>query len=651
MLKVTPPISDPELLNRFLATGSEKAFAEILRRYGAMVYGICRRVLRNPADVDDAWQATFFLLARKAGTIRNQSALPSWLHGAARKIVAVAQRQARQRARLQSWVVRSERACEAADASALAEAREAAGLVEEELTKLPERYRAPLILHCLQGLPKPIIVRRLGWPAITVTGRLARGKALLRERLTKRGLTPAVIASILGGTGALRAWPIALSACTLAAATHLRLGSYGVIAPAPLALMKGVLTMTVIKKLQLALLMVMIVSGLSLSVVWMLPASQADDPPQVEKKQPVYSDPELQRDYEALQGRWLERCRIQKNFNYGIPATMDTWLVFNGSKQGWHARYGQESPTVDFKLEKTPSGKVLILSYSNSEVRYLYVIEGDLLIETSHRDPRNKLAKRIGEAGNEESTTMIYQKQSEAEVKARIAREGSPLRVQVAHQLRDLLIALHNYHADYKVLPQAAIFDQKADKPLLSWRVLILPYIKEGDLYKEFKLDEPWDSPHNKPLLAKMPKIFTHPEVDNDSEKGLTHYQAFVGPATQEAGRTYQFRPCFSLDPKFKLTLGQLTVADGTSNTMILAEARKGVPWTKPEDLLIEHDQAPLPELGAVPNGDDFLAAFGDGSVRDLKRTLDDKELATKLLRQLIGYKDGMNFDTSPIMK
>jgi hypothetical protein len=83
----------------------------------------------------------------------------------------------------------------------------------------------------------------------------------------------------------------------------------------------------------------------------------------------------------------------------------------------------------------------------------------------------------------------------------------------------------------------------------------------------------------------------------------------------------------------------------------MLAEARKGVLWTKPEDLLIEHDQAPLPELGAVPNGDDFLAVFGDGSVRDLKRTLDDKELATKLLRQLIGYKDGMTFDLTPLMK
>jgi RNA polymerase sigma factor (sigma-70 family) len=652
MLRVTPPISDPELLSQFLVTGSEEAFAEILRRYGAMVYGICRRRLRNPADVDDAWQATFLLLARKARTIRKQSSLASWLHGAARRIVVVAQRQARHRTQLQSLNETHLSSDPSPDASALAEARETAGLVEEELARLPERYRAPLILHCLQGLPKPLIVHQLGWPMITVTGRLARGKALLRRRLTKRGIAPTVIAGILSGTSALRAWPVALSACTLAAATQLRLGTCGVIAPAPLALMKGVLTMAVIKKLQLAFLMIMIVSGLSLGVVWMLPASQADDPPQVQKNQPVYSDPELQRDYEALQGRWLERCRIMKEINYGLPATMDTWVVFNGSKHGSHARYGDEQLREAFKLEKTPSGKVMVLSSgSKYEIRYLYVIEGDLLIQTWHRDPTKQLAKRIGEAGNEETTTTIYQKQSEAEVKARIAREGGPLRVQVAHQLRNLVIAYHNYHSDYSALPKAAIFDEKTGKPLLSWRVAILPYVHEANLYKEFKLDEPWDSPHNKALLAKMPKIFIHPEVDTDPKNGLTHYQIFVGPETKEAGRSYTFAPCFSWDPKFKLSLQELTHLDGTSNTLMLAEARNGVPWTKPEDLLIGDDQAPLPELGAVANGDDFLAGFGDGSVRDFKRTLEDKALAMKLLRQLIGYKDGMNFDTTPILK
>jgi hypothetical protein len=212
--------------------------------------------------------------------------------------------------------------------------------------------------------------------------------------------------------------------------------------------------------------------------------------------------------------------------------------------------------------------------------------------------------------------------------------------------MRQMMIAMHNYHNDYNHLPAHAIYDSTGKKPLLSWRVMILPYLEQDKLFKKFKLDEPWDSEHNKALLKEMPKIYQVPGVKG--EVGKTYYQVFTMPAKVEAGKTDKFRPVFSLAPT-KLTLGQLTVQDGTSNTICIAEAGNPVEWTKPADLLWEHDDAPLPKLGIRP-GDTFHVAFGDGSIRQIKKKIDDMDKHTRLMKQLIGRKDGLNEDFSAIV-
>jgi RNA polymerase sigma factor (sigma-70 family) len=644
--------SDCELLGQFLASGSEEAFARIVQRYGSLVYGVCRRYVSNDADADDAWQATFFVLARNAATIRKSQALASWLHGTARRVASFARRQAH-RLREQPLTESEIGPSRVLPADILMEARETASLLEHELAKLPERYRAPLILSCLQGLPKSVISQRLGWPSITVTGRLARGKALLRSRLTRRGLAPAVIAGALSGSSLLHAWPTALFTYVLSVAVQLRAGGTVGISPVPLAFMKGVILMSLVKKLSLAASLLIVLSGAALGLFWSLPTSQADDQyPQQAKSQNTYSDPELQRDYETLQGRWLERCSFGLNYTNPSLATTDAWLVFSGNRQGFQGRYKQEVWRNTFKLEKSAQGKILTTQSGDKVVdRVLYSIQGDILIKTYRSGDWEQLAKRVGEAGDPKVFTSIYQRVTDADIRARDKGEGGPNKKYVANQLLEIIRAFHNYHADWNILPQPALFDKTTSQPLLSWRVMLLPYLREGGLYREFHLNEPWDSAHNKPLLVKMPKIFTHPEVDSDPKAGLTHYQLFVGAAVHQPAKTYQFAPAFSWDPKFKLTLRELTFADGTSSTILLAEARKAVPWTKPEDLLIKDDQSPLPELGALPQGDDFLAAWGDGSVRNLYRSLPEKDKGEKLLRQMTGYHDGWNFDVSPIMK
>jgi hypothetical protein len=197
-------------------------------------------------------------------------------------------------------------------------------------------------------------------------------------------------------------------------------------------------------------------------------------------------------------------------------------------------------------------------------------------------------------------------------------------RMQSSNNLKQIGIALHNYHDATESFPPAAVYD-KNGKALLSWRVLILPYIEQDNLYREFKLDEPWDSKHNKKLLEKMPKVYQSPGVKTKNKYG-TFYQGFVGK-----GATF--------DGKTGLKLADFS--DGTSNTIMVAESATDVPWTKPEDMTFDPDKA-LPKLGGISPGT-FQALFGDGSVRNIRTTIKKdtlKALITVAGGEVIGADD-----------
>ena len=121
-------------------------------------------------------------------------------------------------------------------------------------------------------------------------------------------------------------------------------------------------------------------------------------------------------------------------------------------------------------------------------------------------------------------------------------------------------------------------------------------------------------------------------------------------PVNLPAGKTGKYMPIFAL-AKRTLTLGQITAKDGTSNTICIAEAAMPVEWTKPSDLLFEHDDAPLPKLGIRPGTDEFQVAFADGSVREIRKTIEDMQKHATVLKQLIGWKDGVKVDISAILK
>ncbi len=186
-------------------------------------------------------------------------------------------------------------------------------------------------------------------------------------------------------------------------------------------------------------------------------------------------------------------------------------------------------------------------------------------------------------------------------------------RGQCVNNLKQIGLALHNYHAVNGCFPAAAIVD-KEGRPLLSWRVAILPLLESEDLYERFHLDEPWDSPHNLGLLNLMPSCFACPS-DETLKPGATGYRAVLGGAF-----TSDFKPLRFAD-----------FPDGTSNTLFVGESLQAVPWTKPDDLAVGGG-LPLHGLGSR-HDDGFNALLVDGSVRFLKNAIDPNVLSALITR------------------
>ncbi|WP_205678748.1 YfbK domain-containing protein [Aquisphaera insulae] len=190
-------------------------------------------------------------------------------------------------------------------------------------------------------------------------------------------------------------------------------------------------------------------------------------------------------------------------------------------------------------------------------------------------------------------------------------------RNRCTENLRQIGLALQEYHNAFGCYPPAAIVDRQG-KPLLSWRVAILPYLGAKEQYAKFKLDEPWDSPHNLALMNDRPRVFACPG-DPETRPGMTGYQVVVGADTA-------FPPDFH-----PVTMAGIT--DGTSNTLAVGETRRDVPWTKPED--VPAASAAVPGQGALqgPHEGGTQMLFLDGSVRFVESTYEPSIVAALLTR------------------
>ncbi len=274
-------LSEWQLLERYLERRDEIAFEALVARHGPMVLAVCRRMLADHGDVEDAFQATFLVLVRRARQLGPRDAIGPWLYGVAARVALRARSQAARRRRSQP--IAGERFAAAADAAPID--RELCEVLDQELSRLPSKYRSPIVLCYLEGQTHEEAARSLAWPVGTVKGRLARARDLLRCRLARRGVTPTVSALTLVLAGDSKALiHRELLDRTVKSSLKLAMGhtAAGVVSTSIASLAQGVLSSMLITKLKWAGAAVL-VSGLALTGVGVAARQNAvqtrNDPP------------------------------------------------------------------------------------------------------------------------------------------------------------------------------------------------------------------------------------------------------------------------------------------------------------------------------------------------------------------------------------
>jgi RNA polymerase sigma factor (sigma-70 family) len=504
-------LSDAQLIERFVARRDEAAFELLVWRHGTMVLNLCRRLLRQEQDAEDAFQATFLVLARKARSIGKRESCASWLYKVAFRVALAARTVLAVRAARERPCPDELPAVEAPDDLAWRDLRP---VLDEEVRRLPEKYRAAFVLCCLQGRSNAEAAQELGCPPGTVLSRLSRARERLRQRLLRRGvcLSAGLVAAVVSANAQAAPVTADLVTTTSKAALGFAAGqaAAAVASARAAALTEGVIRAMFLSKLKLALGAVVVALGLAgLGVGFVGDQLVAAPPPSQEKPKPP-------------------------------PAT-------------------EPPPPVAEKRDESD-------------------------------DPTKAVLQRL----------------------------------ESRRKLKKIGTALQNFNDTYGKRPAPAIYS-KDDKPLLSWRVAILPFIEQDALYKAFHLDEPWDSEHNTKLLAQMPAFYAPP---GQKDGGKTYYQAIVGEGAA-------WEPRKQLPP--------VEFPDGTSNTICVVEAATPVPWTKPEDLPFVPDQA-LPKFGGLFDGN-FHALLVDGGVLFLSARADEEHL-----RRAITRADGNPIDFNKIV-
>lgn len=196
---------------------------------------------------------------------------------------------------------------------------------------------------------------------------------------------------------------------------------------------------------------------------------------------------------------------------------------------------------------------------------------------------------------------------------ARAQDRDAEIKAKDVDNLKKLGRAMYAYEKKWKAFPSAAICDA-VGKPLLSWRVAILPYIEQEELYKKFKLDEPWNSKHNRKLIPLMPELYKCP-ISPRTKAGETHYRVFFGNGA-----------AFVLNRPVRLRDFEDRVS-----TILIVETADSVLWTKAEEILYDQNR-PLPRFLSVPGGG-FHAVFADGSPHRISPTVDETMLRRLIMR------------------
>lgn len=305
--------TDGQLLERYISCRDENAFAELVHRYGRLVRSVCRNILHHEQDIEDAFQVTFLIFARKAASIRKSSSVASWLFGVAYRTAMNAKRTRARRCEKQREL--QGRSREQPDTQA--SLREIQAILDEEVQRLPEKYRAPFILCCLEGKSRAEVGQQLGVKEGTVSSRLALARKQLQQRLTRRGvvLSAALCAVELSRTAAAASVPPILVKGTIQAALSFAAGKAAathLISAEVASLANGVLEATFAKTVRIttiALLTIGFVTGTALLACHVLVHPPAAEKPQISPAKAKEAPAAPQRDsieVMTIRGRVLD---------------------------------------------------------------------------------------------------------------------------------------------------------------------------------------------------------------------------------------------------------------------------------------------------------------------------------------------------------
>jgi RNA polymerase sigma factor (sigma-70 family) len=301
------PAGDAELLDRFVASRDADAFEALVRRHGPMVFAVCRRILRHTHDAEDAFQATFLVLAYKAGSVSPRGKLAGWLHGVASKTALKARHRAARRARVESQVP-----TRSADVMPDAPCTDAEPLLDQELTGLPERYRLPIILCDLEGRPRAEAATLLGCSEGTLSSRLTRGRRLLAERLKRRGvqLSVGALVGVLTAKAAI-AEPLVRATLPVGLAP-------AAIPPTVAQLATGVMKAMLLKKLQAVALATLVAAGAAFALSGLLIERTEAAPTPKAPADPTLDDKAISEALATVDGNLLLNRKVIKDLKCDI---------------------------------------------------------------------------------------------------------------------------------------------------------------------------------------------------------------------------------------------------------------------------------------------------------------------------------------------
>jgi RNA polymerase sigma factor (sigma-70 family) len=391
-------MTDGQLLECFITQRDEAAFAALVRRHGPMVLGVCRRVLGNHHDAEDAFQVAFLVLARKATAIGQRELLANWLYGTAYR-AALEARAARRRVRERQVSAIPEPEAPAQPEVSL----DLRPVLDQELSRLPDKYRLAVVLCDLEGRTRRDVARHLGIPAGTLSGRLTTARRLLAKRLARHGfvLSGGALAAALSQSAASACVPSPLVGATVKAAIQLAVGHAapaGLVSAKVAALTEGVLKAMLLTKLKIAtavLLVGVLASGVAMLALPPLATGQTDAR-KAGKPEPASSEP--------------ERAALQAD------------------PKGWKERLAIKGPAKSqaFALAVAPDGKTIAVNYG-TVIRVMDTTTGKELLRFSESEksfPRSGLAfspdgKLIALSGDDYADVLLCSADS-GKVKAKL---------------------------------------------------------------------------------------------------------------------------------------------------------------------------------------------------------------------------------------